>query len=67
MYLWLTRNVKSVCQAIYLSLGYDKPYGFVTSVEWQGGKPLTLARYSWPVYPNCQIASDCVEYPDGHC
>ncbi len=38
-YFWLTRNFKSVCQAIYLSLGYDKLYGLVTSVEWQGERP----------------------------
>ncbi len=33
MYFWLTQNIKNVCQARYLSLGYDRPYSFVRSVE----------------------------------
>ncbi len=67
MHLWLTRNIKSVYQAIYLSLGCEKPHGLVTAVEWQGERPLKRTKSSRPVYPDCQRESYCPKYPDGRC
>ncbi len=57
MCFWLTQNIRSVSQALNLSSEYDEPYGFVTSVEWHGEEPLTLTKYSKPVYPDSLIES----------